>query len=82
VQDRRVNLASLRQEIAAAGIRDDVYVLLGEADGRHCLTHNNPWWSVFYAERGARYDERRFESEGEACAEFLSRLLTDAGARK
>ncbi len=72
-----MNLAALRQAIQAESIRADAYVLLGEADERYCLTHNNPWWSVFYAERGTHNDERRFESEAEACADLLSRLLAD-----
>lgn len=76
-----MNLESLRAAIQAAGIRDDAYMLLGEADERYCLTHNNPWWSVFYAERGSRSYERGFESEAEACAELLTRLTADLTSR-
>ena len=72
-----MNLETLRQAIQAESIREDAYVLLGEAEERYCLTHNNPWWSVFYAERGTHYDERRFEPEAEACADLLSRLQAD-----
>ena len=50
-----MNLETLRQAIQAESIREDAYVLLGEAEERYCLTHNNPWWSVFYA----RYALRR-----------------------
>lgn len=50
---------------------------MAERDERCCLTHNEPWWSVFYSERGERRGERRFAREDEACEALLARLLTD-----
>ena len=50
----------------------ETYVLAMEVDG----------WSVYFAERGSRVDEMRFETEDEACHELLLRLTRDPTTRK
>jgi len=44
--------------------------------GCHCIAHNfepGEGWSVFYAERGGRYDMQTFANEADACYAFIYR---------
>ena len=46
----------------------------------HCLAIAPGGWTVLYAERGQRRDEVFFETEDEACAELLLRVVSGSGA--
>ena len=72
-----MDLAGLRHALAAADIPEKAYALLADRDERLCLTHNHPYWAVFYSERGERSREQRFETEAAACRAFLALLLAD-----
>ena len=76
-----MDLAALREAINTAGIREDAYALLADRDERLCLTHNHPYWAVFYSERGNHTGERHFDTEAEACEAFLAQLLKDESNR-
>jgi hypothetical protein len=54
------------------GLPDQTYVLAADAGG----------WSVYFAERGSREEEARFETEDEACGELFLRLVKDPTTRR
>lgn len=72
----RMSLALLEQYIEAMGLNRRFYVLNTEpeADNRLCVIDNGDHWSVFFWERGSRWDEVTFESEEVACTYFLGLL--------
>lgn len=39
-------------------------------------------WSVYYAERGQKNDQRFFDTEDAACHELMSRVLKDPTTRR
>jgi len=56
----------------SGGLPDEKYVLSPEPDG----------WSVYFAERGRRLEERRFQTEAEACEDLFLRLRRDLTTRR
>jgi len=51
-------------------------------DEAYCLAIVPGGWSVWYAERGERRDEVTFDTEDEACAELLLRVVSDPTTRR
>ena len=47
----------------------------GEVDQKVCLENINSKWSVYYCERGKKFDECIFNSEEEACQNIYERLV-------
>jgi hypothetical protein len=79
-----MNREQLKKELDAKGVDPEAYyfgnslpnekyVLAQDADEK---------WSVYFSERGARAGNRTFDSEGEACAYFLERILRDPTTRR
>ena len=54
----------------------DVHLLRKRRSG---VVGNSDFWEVYFAERGSQFDPRRFESESEACAAFLSIIRKQFG---
>lgn len=72
----------MRDLLDAERVRPDSYSLDGsEPDECLCLLPVTDGWAVFYAERGSRTGERRFETEDEACIFMVNRLLADSANR-
>lgn len=46
----------------------------GNLNDTLCISQENGRWCFYYSERGSRFDERWFDSEGEACNYLLSAL--------
>ncbi len=77
-----MNCDELRQVLAAKGIRPRSYSLEGGSpEDRYCIEKSSGGWSVYYSERGNRNDERWFETEDDACEEFMRRVLADPSTR-
>ena len=80
-----MNRLSLVELLNAERVRPDVYSVdglpLSRVDERLVLEIVEGGWAVYYAERGGRSGERRFDTEDEACHFMLDRLLADAGNR-
>lgn len=73
----------LRAAIAREGILSTSYSLEGGfPDETYVLASEGGTWSVYFAERGRRIDELRFDTEDEACDELLLRLTRDPTTRK
>lgn len=77
-----VNRAELAAILDAEGIPEDSYSLAGGlADDRLCIDEADGRWLVYYSERGKRWDEKWFSSEGEACRHLLELLRADPTIR-
>ena len=80
-----MNRLSLAELLNADRVRPDVYSVdglpLSRVDERLVLENVEGGWAVYYAERGGRSGERRFDTEHEACHFMLDRLLADSGNR-
>jgi hypothetical protein len=48
---------------------------IGEVDQKVCIEYINSKWSVYYSERGKKFDEHTFDSEEEACKNLYERLI-------
>jgi len=65
----------LAEALRGAEVPTSAYSLLdGDRDEAVVLDTDGRGWNVHYSERGLRTGERRFATEGEACAEVLRRL--------
>lgn len=73
-----MSVEELRDLLRRKPVPEDAFVLNGAAvDQAYILDSDGRQWSVYYSERGLRIDERRFDSEDDACAEMLRRLRRD-----
>lgn len=78
-----MNRDQFRQRAASAGIRPGAYSLEGGLPPEtYVLTIEGGGWSVYYSERGDRVDERRYDTEDEACSDLLLRLVADPTTRE
>lgn len=77
-----MNRVQLREFLDSENVRRDAYSL-DESWCSECyrLEQVGSAWAVYYAERGLRSGERRFESEDDACDYLLNRLLSDPSTR-
>ena len=77
-----MNRIELREVLTAEGIRSDAYSLEGGLyEDRLCIDEQYGAWVVYYVERGKRWNERRFDTEDEACRYLLELLRQDRSAR-
>jgi hypothetical protein len=77
-----VTRAELQAAAEREGIKPNAFSLDGwHADETYVLCIEDGGWSVYFAERGRRIDESRFETEDEACDELLLRLSRDQTTR-
>lgn len=75
--------AELDAELIAAGVRSGVYSVSGAGDDDvYVLSAEAGGWSVYYAERGERMDERVHETEAAACEDLRDRVLNDPTTRE
>ena len=73
-----MRVPELRDLLRRMPVPEDAFVLDGPAVAEaYVLDTDGHQWSVYYSERGLRTDERRFDSEDDACAEMLHRLRRD-----
>lgn len=73
-----MTLDDLRHRLDKDGFRPDAFSLDGESrDETHVMCQSNGSWFVYYAERGHRREERRFDNEEAAVACLLERLEKD-----
>ncbi len=73
----------LQQVLQKEGIRERAYSLSGGyEEDRYCLEASYSTWTVYYAERGNRREEKIFASENEACENLLERIRRDPTTRK
>lgn len=49
---------------------------------QYCIEEGPTGWSVFFAERGIRQDERVNDNEDEACRDLLDHVLRDRTTRR
>lgn len=78
-----MNRADLRAAAEREGVLPSSYSLEGGVpDDTYVLSIEEGGWSVYFAERGRRIDESRFDTEDEACDELLLRLVRDPTTRK
>ena len=70
-----MNKANLQHILDIERFRPAIYCLDGGSpNDRLCLAEERGGWSVYYSERGERFDEDWFASEDDACQELLHRL--------
>lgn len=63
----------LRQKLIERGVPSDFYNLQGGLPNESlCLNYDNPYWEVYYSERGQKRDLKKFLNESEACDYFYS----------
>jgi hypothetical protein len=79
-----VNRDELRNALEREGVQPTAYDLDPNrlSDETYCLAIVPGEWSVWFAERGNRNDEVFFETEDEACAELLLRVISDPTTRR
>jgi hypothetical protein len=51
-------------------------------DEQYSLQQTSDGWTVYYAERGLRREERVYDNEGDACRDLLDRVLRDSTTRR
>jgi hypothetical protein len=49
---------------------------------QYCIEEGPAGWSIFFAERGMRQNERLFDTEDEACRELLDWIIRDPASRR
>lgn len=70
-----MTVAELRELLTRKAVPAGAYRLEdGGAGEAYILDREGREWVVYYSERGLRTEERRFQSEDEACADILDRL--------
>ncbi len=70
-----MNKGELKRILDGEGFNPRVYSLDGGlANDTLCLSEERGRWCYYYTERGERYDDQWFDSEGEACECLLSKL--------
>lgn len=69
-----MNITELTRHLEELGVPADYYFLNGERHESLCIVAEDSRWKVFLSERGLRYEERTFATEGEACDYFLERI--------
>jgi hypothetical protein len=75
----------LADELDRNGVRSDAVDLTGDALREAYSLEPAPdgmGWITFYRERGLHRDERRFDSESEACQHLLDEVLRDPTTRR
>jgi hypothetical protein len=78
-----MNTEDLKRIVEEEGFIRRVYSIDGDyLDNQLVLKKEGTVWAVFYYERGARWNERLFNTEDEACNNFLERLRRDRSARR
>ncbi len=72
-----MNRNELAQKLERARIPHDLYNLSGDGprDNRYVLEKKGEKWHVFYCERGTERQNGFFDTEDEACAYILEKLL-------
>lgn len=78
-----MNRQELRLALEREGVQPAAYDLNPGrlTDEAYCLAIAAGGWSVWFAERGERRDEVIFDTEDEACAELLLRVVEDPTTR-
>ena len=78
-----MNREDLRRALDREGVRPMAFDLSPNrlSDDVYCLAIVPGGWSVWFAEHGERRDEVLFETEDEACAELLLRVVGDPTTR-
>jgi hypothetical protein len=78
-----MNVRELKQHLVKENIDEFAYSLTGGLPGdRYVLSEDGDAWSVYYSERGSRWDIKRFQTEDEACTYLLQTLLNDSTTRR
>jgi hypothetical protein len=73
-----VNVIQLKDHLAALGVSDDAWAIDdASVSERYVLVNDDRGWTIFYAEKGNRNNERLFATEEEACQHFISMLTSD-----
>jgi len=75
MQDGVMHARDAEELLRTAKVDPTTYYIGGSRDSRFCLVHEGPQWAVFTGERGGRFEEARYESEDDACVDFLRRVL-------
>lgn len=71
-------IAALHRE----GIDSEAYSLDDEVDGRLCrVTRPDGTWTVFFSERGMRWDEMEHKTQEAANSDLFDRIIRDETAR-
>ena len=78
-----MNREAMRAAADREGIKPTSYSFEGGTpDQTYVLSIEPGGWAVYFAERGERVDEERFDTEDEACHELLLRLIRDPTTRR
>lgn len=75
-----MNLSDVQKKLTSSKVDPAAYSLTGGLPNEaYCIEHQGRIWSVYYSERGRKTSEKTFETEDEACREFLERIIGDLG---
>ena len=78
-----MNKSELKLKLDKNDVDSDAYCLTGgHPSEKYILSQDGFKWAVYYSERGKRVEERRFDSEDEACCYILKIILEDLTTRK
>jgi hypothetical protein len=79
-----MNKQELRQRLVAEGVSEFAYSLDGGLPGDQFVLSDDGSgnWSVYFSERGHRWDLQTFRTEDEACLHILRLILNDRTTRK
>lgn len=69
---------ALAPYLDSLGIRPDAYNLFGaQVENAVVIAQRTEGWIVYYSERGGEWSPTVFESEAEACADLLAKLIQE-----
>ncbi len=70
-----MDVEKLRQELERLKIPENTYSILtgGFPSETLCLVYEDKW-KIYYSEHGQRTYEKKYESEADACSDFLKML--------
>lgn len=71
-----MTITTLKEVLASEGILSNWYSIEnhGIKEAKICIEAEGSQWSVYYSERGVKYDVAFFSEESSACEEMLRRL--------
>jgi hypothetical protein len=71
-----MNTKELSEELKKLGIPNSWFSLMdkGITEDKICLRFADNQWTVYYSERGRKYELKTFQTEDAACRELLFRM--------
>jgi hypothetical protein len=73
-----MTISELSIQLQKLQVRKDAYSLDGGLHSEaYCLNHQAGCWEIYYSERGQKSGLQVFNSENDACQEFLNLIVHD-----